>query len=138
VPESTLKVLLILQLSDHSFQLLPSTIVGHAGKLHTTPPLPEEAAVQTFPIEAVHGLFVVQVVILELESLMSIVVSELIMLTEPALELMERSLPWKKRNNQMCRKKTQKKVESVLKKVKNISKEWEEREREREREREML
>ena len=64
-------------------------IVGHAGKLHTTPSSDEEAEEQVLPvpIEAVHGLpEAVQVVILEPESLMSIVVSELIMLTEPALE----------------------------------------------------
>ena len=52
---ATVCVALILQLADHSFQLLPFTIAGHAGKLHTTPPLSGEAAEQTFPIEAVHG-----------------------------------------------------------------------------------
>ena len=66
------------------FQLLLSTIVGHAGKLHTTPPIFEEAAVQTFPIEAVHGGAVLaeeQATILKAESKMSIVVFELIMIT---------------------------------------------------------
>ena len=63
------------------------------GVEHTTPPLLEEAAVQTFPIEAVHGLFGEQVVILESKSEMSIMVFELIMMTEPAEEKMVRSSP---------------------------------------------
>jgi len=53
--------------------------------LHTTPTLSEEAVSQVVPpYEAVHGLLAEQVVILELESEMSIGVSELIMLTESA------------------------------------------------------
>ena len=63
------------------------------GVEHTTPSLPEKAAVQTFPIEAVHGLFGEQVVILESKSEMSIMVFELIMMTEPAEEKMVRSSP---------------------------------------------
>ena len=54
--------------------------------VHRTPSSGEEAAEQD--CTDVHGLFVVQVVILELEPLMSIMVSELIMLTEPALNKM--------------------------------------------------
>ena len=59
------------------------------GVEHTTPPLSAGAAEQTFPIEAVHGLSPVaeQVVILEEESEISIMVSELIMMTEPASDL---------------------------------------------------
>jgi hypothetical protein len=83
-------VALIEQLADHSFQLLPFTIAGHAGKLHTTPPSDEEAAEQVLPvpIEEMHGLFPEQVTILEMSPLMSIVDSELIMVAEVALEYM--------------------------------------------------
>ena len=63
-------------------------MVGQAGKLHTTPPSDEPAAVQTFPIEAVHGLLPEQATILEPESEMSIVDSELIMVAEVAPESM--------------------------------------------------
>ena len=66
--------------------------------LHTTPPLSEEAAAQVVPpYEAVHGLFDEQVVILEavpeIDSAMSIVVFELIMVTELLSGFKERSLP---------------------------------------------
>jgi hypothetical protein len=73
------------------FQSLPSTI-SQSGKLHTTPPSDKEAEEQVLPvpIEDVHGLSpeAEQLVILEPESLMSIMVSELIMMTEPASDLM--------------------------------------------------
>jgi hypothetical protein len=72
-PDATVCVALILQLTDHTFQLLPFTIAGHAGKLHTTPPSDEPAAAQIFPIEAVHGLFPEQATILEVVPLMFIV-----------------------------------------------------------------
>ena len=64
--------------------------------VHTTPPLSEEAAEQMAPpkpLGTVHGLLPEQVVILESGSEMSIVVFELIMMTEPAAEEMPRSLP---------------------------------------------
>ena len=69
-------------------------MAGH-GKLHTTPSSGEEAAEQVLPvpIEDVHGLFPEQATILELESEMSIVDSELIMVAEFAEEAMKRSLP---------------------------------------------
>ena len=91
-PDNTLCVVLIKQLADHSFQPLPSEMVGH-GKLHTTPSSDEEAAEQVLPvpIEAVHGLFPEeQATILEVVdlSIMSIVDSELIMVAEVALETM--------------------------------------------------
>jgi hypothetical protein len=54
----------------------------HFDDEHTTPPLPEEAAAQAVPPnEAVHGLFDVQVAILEVVPPMSIVDSESIMVT---------------------------------------------------------
>ena len=90
LPEFTVYVALILQLADHSFQLLPFTIAGHAGKLHTTPPSDEEAAEQVLPvpIEDVHGLFPEQATILEVPPpafpLMSIVDWEFIMVAEVA------------------------------------------------------
>ena len=64
-------------------------MAGH-GELHKTPSSDEEAEEQVLPvpIEAVHGLpETEQVAIRELPR-MSIVVSELIMMTVPALELM--------------------------------------------------
>ena len=56
--------------------------------MHRTPLLGKSAAhvVAPKPLETVHGLFDEQVTILELESAMSIVVFELIMMTEPALD----------------------------------------------------
>ena len=61
---------------------------------HTTPPLFEVAATQAVPpYEAVHGLLPEQATILEPESEMSIVDSELIMVAEVALLTMYRSFP---------------------------------------------
>ena len=62
----------------------------HFDDEHTTPPLPEEAAAQVVPpYEAVHGLFDMQVVTLEVPEALpfiSIVVFESIMVTAPARE----------------------------------------------------
>ena len=64
--------------------------VGHTDSVHKTPTGGEEEVVQTLPvpIEFVHGLVGEQVMMLEPESEMSIVVSELIMMTEPTEDLM--------------------------------------------------
>ena len=69
-----------------SYPVVEVGVMQFGGVEHTTPPLSEEAAAQAVPpYEVVHGLLSEQVVILEVSPLMSIVDSELIMLTEPAL-----------------------------------------------------
>jgi len=58
--------------------------VTQFGVEHTTPPLPVKAAVHAVPPEeAVHRLSLEQVAILEVDPLMSMVVLELIMVTDP-------------------------------------------------------
>ena len=63
--------------------------------MQRTPASGGEAAEQTFPIEAVHGLFPEQAtIILVVVPLMSIADSELMIVIELASGLMKRSLPW--------------------------------------------